>query len=52
MGPSPMCGPFRIYDYPSNIITVQIDNSANWFQTIWNICTSAAVVSALLIFLS
>ncbi|XP_053393438.1 transmembrane channel-like protein 7 isoform X2 [Mercenaria mercenaria] len=51
MEPSPMCGPFRIYTKPSDIIDVQIDNAENWFQTLWNISTSAAVVSSLIILL-
>ncbi|XP_060601811.1 transmembrane channel-like protein 7 isoform X1 [Ruditapes philippinarum] len=51
MDPSPMCGPFRIYNKPSDIIDVQINNAASWFQTVWNIVTSAAVVSSLLILL-
>ncbi|WAQ96057.1 TMC7-like protein [Mya arenaria] len=51
MNPSPMCGPFRIYDKPSDIIDVQIGNAATWFNTIWTITTSSAVVSAVIILL-
>ncbi|KAL4240415.1 ion transport [Mactra antiquata] len=51
LDPSPMCGPFRIYQQPSDIIDVQVNNADEWFQTIWDICTSSAVVSALIILL-
>ncbi|KAH3863484.1 hypothetical protein DPMN_026473 [Dreissena polymorpha] len=49
--PSPMCGPFRVYSAPADIITVQIDNASYWFSVIWRVVTSSAFVAALIILL-
>ncbi|XP_052245984.1 transmembrane channel-like protein 7 [Dreissena polymorpha] len=49
--PSPMCGPFRVYSAPADIIRVQIDNASFWFSVIWRVGTSSAFVATLIILL-
>ncbi|KAL4239388.1 TMC domain [Mactra antiquata] len=49
--PSPMCGPFRIYHKPTDILDIQINLSASWFQTTWIIVTSTAFISAIILIL-
>ncbi|KAH3720420.1 hypothetical protein DPMN_063319 [Dreissena polymorpha] len=49
--PSPMCGPFRVYSAPADIIRVQIDNASFWFSVIWRVVTSSAFVATLIILL-
>jgi len=46
-----MCGPFRIYDEPTEIISIQIEIASGWFQTVWLIVTSSAFITALVIVL-
>lgn len=46
-----MCGPFRIYDEPTDIISIQIDVASDWFQTLWLIVTSSAFITAIILVL-
>ena len=52
MDPSPMCGPFRIYDAPTEIITIQITNSHQWFQSLWEIVSNTAVIAMVIVLLA
>lgn len=49
--PSPMCGPFRIYSKPTDIVDIQIDLSSDWFQTTWTIITSSAFITGIILIL-
>jgi len=43
--PSPMCGPFRIYGAPSDVINIQLSLATAWAITILDVIFSAAVLS-------
>ncbi|KAK3579252.1 hypothetical protein CHS0354_033329 [Potamilus streckersoni] len=51
MTPSPMCGPFRIYNNPKDVFNVAIKNTDYGFQVVWSILTSSAMVAAIIILL-
>ncbi|XP_060606986.1 transmembrane channel-like protein 8 [Ruditapes philippinarum] len=49
--PSPICGPFRIYSKPTEIVDIQIDLSSDWFRTTWVIITSSAFITVIILIL-
>ncbi|XP_045211369.2 transmembrane channel-like protein 7 [Mercenaria mercenaria] len=49
--PSPMCGPFRIYSKPTEIVDIQIDLAPEWFKTTWVIITSSAFITGIILIL-